>query len=840
MAQSRYTLSVLLQGDNASLKKALAGSLADLRRFKAESDKLLGGAGGGRPGGSGAALQQLKEESRLLREQARLRTDTARAVGVEGRNKAQGSVAAIRMLHEEVKLRQASARLSQTQSRTSSAGEMASVRLARERIKLLREEARLRDGRPSSGAGGTLGALAAGYGSGRFVAAGYRASTSQEDAVANLRTSFAKVGPDGKVDEGRLNSEVSAAMSQAVELGNKLPGNTTQFLDLARTLKQRGMGAEDVLGGALRSSAYLATANRSDPAQTAEEVAQFGSIYGLKGKEFERSADLLSRINTAKGLDARELIDASKYFQGRAGQPLGLKGLEGAEQSTRFLAFMRQSSGLEGTSVGTASGTFLTNLIKKPKEVARLSKETGVDLSPVDKSGRFIGLESLVEKFAKLDGKLSNKQQVEFGGKIAGEEGSAIFSALVSKGAQFGAFNDQINSTMGMMQKAEVMTATTTARMESLAGSWENLMAQMFERPTKSLDPLIERTNTYLGQLQSLAAQHENVAGFTAGVVGIGGAAVGATPGVGSLIDKLGLLGGGSGGGGRYGGGGGEGGSNTSGGITGNTVLDFGIYEGGKRIVNKLGGAKNLIRPLLSHPAAAATVAAVGTVGYLGYKYGDSKPGRADAGYKIRNFSRLGDAGATNQAQASTRIESSGALSAIFGQDYKSLADSARGAGEGLQALQRPASDLPGAFSRVSSSAGFLASRLNSLEVKAPTFNFDSPTFGGPRPQPQSSPSIFSPLGGKVFQSSYRDSLDAAPQMMTAAYAGGRGGGYGGGGGGDTYNVTVQVPEGSRAADDPQALAALVGEAIARERSQMKREVIRDIAHADRVRQERV
>ena len=152
---------------------------------------------------------------------------------------------------------------------------------------------------------------------GAYLRAGYRDSTSLEDARVNLQSTITKLDRTGKFDKELRDRQMKQFNELGTVLGNKLPGDTMQYLDLFSTLKQRGLEVQDILSGAGKASAYLSVANRSDPQQTAREVATFGSIYGLKGQEYEQSTDLLSRIKTAKDLDAGELIEASKYGNGQ-------------------------------------------------------------------------------------------------------------------------------------------------------------------------------------------------------------------------------------------------------------------------------------------------------------------------------------------------------------------------------------------------------------------------------------------------------------------------------------------------------------------------------------------
>ena len=675
MASSEaHELALLLTlKDKAS--KGISSFVRDLQKLKSEVsslnpildklNKAMGG--GGASGGIRNIVRGQQDVTRAMQGQTRLQADLARLGAAQARQTGAQARAISAMNSAEssrLRAKQQGVRLTQQELRLQQQIERAS-----------RPRPRWSGGGGSGIAGAVVGAGAA-YAGGAYLARGYRDSTTLEDARVNLRSTITKTDRSGKFDALVRDRQMGEFNRLGTELGNRLPGDTMQYLDMFSGLKQRGLQVEDVLSGAGKATAYLSVANKADPRQTAQDVAQFGNIYGLKGKEYERSTDLLSRINTSKGLEAGELIESSKYFQGRAGAPLGLKGLEGAEQSTRYLAFMRQTSGMEGSAVGTASGTFLTNLIKKPKELAALSKATGIDLKPTDNKGKFIGLEPLMEKFAKLDGKLTNEQQVKFGNKIAGEEGSAIFSAMVTKGKEFKEFNRSIDSTIGMFAKVDALTGTTASKMEALQGTYANFNAELFGALTKSLDPLIDRTNTYLGQLQGIAAQHQNVASFTGGIIGIGTAALGATPYLSDLIRAITGAGGGTSGGGSTG------------------VLGTGIdlpeaaaasWAGGK--VLKYG--KGLLR------AGAVPLAGATVLGGIGYGiYNDSRTRREAEQSATERFAGINtarqQAGGVLPKTEAARIAAEAAAREKLGVVNPSWVSSLRGPAIGYLGATRP------------------------------------------------------------------------------------------------------------------------------------------------------
>jgi TP901 family phage tail tape measure protein len=383
-------------------------------------------------------------------------------------------------------------------------------------FKMLRTEL----GQPINIGGIALGA--AGLGGLKLVQGGLRDSASKEEALLKLRTSIMQLGKDGSSDIALLNNQMSQFELLGERLGNKLPGNTEMYLDLFATLKQRGLDVKTVMEGAGEAASLLSTANDAVPRDIGKSLATFGQLYKLQGQEYVKAADLFSRLYTSKQLDSGELIEASKYFTGRTGSALGLTGLKGAEDTTRFLAFIREKSGMEGSQLGTSTSTFFTQLVKHRKDLTQLEKTSGVKLDIFDKKGEFQGLENAVKKFAQLKGKLSQEQVIKFGTKIAGDEGKAVFQALVNAGDEWKSFNDSIDSTVPLMQKVDILMGGFNAKMESLQGTLTNLNAQSFESMLKTLGPIVDKTNTLVGALQGIAKAHPAMAATVTWTLAIG------------------------------------------------------------------------------------------------------------------------------------------------------------------------------------------------------------------------------------------------------------------------------------------------------------------------------
>ena len=355
---------------------------------------------------------------------------------------------------------------------------------------------------------------------------GIKAAMSQQEALTDLRSAIQRTGDDA----AKTDSQMNELNRQATEYGNKLPGNTVTFLNLAATLKKRGIDTDTIAGGAFKAASYLAVANKEDPENVGVNLSSLGQMYQLKGADYPKAANLMSQIYSSHQISTEELAEAQKYFAGRAAVPLGLKGLQGLQDSTRFLAFIRQKSGMESSMVGEESASFSLQFVKamggrkRTQPLADIKKQTGVDLQLFDKKGSFLGLENMVNQFAKLKGKLTDVQMIDFGQKLAGNVGTAVMTTMIKHGDEWKGFNEDANRTVDMMAKADANAGNFSMKIEALTGSLENLGAAGFTPLLQPLGKLTDKTNEVVGSLTEMAKTHPVEAGTISSIIALGGA----------------------------------------------------------------------------------------------------------------------------------------------------------------------------------------------------------------------------------------------------------------------------------------------------------------------------
>lgn len=396
-----------------------------------------------------------------------------------------------------------------------------------------------------SGGGGSMlddAALTAAGAAGLWASKqGMSSAMSKQEALTDLHNAFYR----SSLGAAELNAQMREGEKIADILGNKLPGTTADYLQLFAVMKERGIEADSILKGAGKSAAYLGVANKEDRLDVGSNIARFGQMFNLKTEnEYMGAAELMSRAKTTYGITSSELMEAVKDFSGRTGKGLGLDGQQGAEDTLRYLAFLRAKTGMQGLMVGTAASSFFGQYMqakeKKQDPTEELKKLTGVDLQVFDKKGKFLGLENAVKEFSKLKGKLSDEQMVGFGNKIAGEEGSAVFQAMVKNGEQFGAFNREMSEAASLQEKSAKNAENLTNKVEALTGSLENLGAAGFMPLFAPIAKLTDSTNEWVGSLTEVAKANPGIARMATTVLTLSSAFLTLKYGGGMLSNFLG------------------------------------------------------------------------------------------------------------------------------------------------------------------------------------------------------------------------------------------------------------------------------------------------------------
>lgn len=302
--------------------------------------------------------------------------------------------------------------------------------------------------------------MAAGLGAAMLIPA--RAFMGAEDAATQLQnTLMTRDGLAGGLEELKKIS---------TELGNKLPGTTADFLQMASTMKALGVSTESLIGGSLQAAAYMAVVAKPLGVtydQAAESIGKLGRAFGISGKEMVPFADTLQRALHMGGD-----LEQMQYAMSRIAGPLkmlGKQGLGTANEMVPLVALLSQA-GLQGEAIGTGIQNMIESLTAK---------------------GQYDGVQSLVNYLEQIH-KLAPKIQLEKLSDLFGQH--ATKASIIGAGGYNQTLKDMANQA-NINQRVANSLKTLTNVWDAATGTFTNAMAAFADKYAPELKKLAEGLN---------------------------------------------------------------------------------------------------------------------------------------------------------------------------------------------------------------------------------------------------------------------------------------------------------------------------------------------------------
>lgn len=356
------------------------------------------------------------------------------------------------------------------------------------------------------------------WGMSRMLGAPVGAWVQQDDAINKLRTSLMRF--DGEVDPvfGKLRAQI-------IELGNKLPGTTADYANLATSMTSLGIPAKNLLGGALDAAANLRVVLDMTSESAGETVVKMREAYNLTDAELAKTADITQRAKFAFGMKPEDLRVAASYESAQ----LNVLGLGGAENLKKMLVMqgMANLKGLEGSSFGTNFAMMMQRFATGPEMMAKANKgmkgeakeivdSLGITFDFFDKAGKFKGLDAMFAEFEKF-----NQIKAKYGEKGVSIVSNAMFGIEAARPAMilaeygksgFDAAMKRFNEQASLEQRISERLKTTKNTWEALTGSIANFGAAAAGPAVTALHPLINLLNDAAGKMTAFAEAHPKAA----------------------------------------------------------------------------------------------------------------------------------------------------------------------------------------------------------------------------------------------------------------------------------------------------------------------------------------
>lgn len=282
-----------------------------------------------------------------------------------------------------------------------------------------------------------------------------------------------KTGMDFDAQMSRVGSIAGASAAEldklrdsAIELGASTTKSAAEVAVGQESLAALGMTTNDILS-AMPGIISAAEASGSDMAQTAEVVASSLNIWGLKAKEASRVSDILAQTANQSGANIRDMQYALKY----AGPPAAALGVSLEELSATIGLLTDQ--GIRGEQAGTTLRGGLLALLKPSDDAGKLMQTLGINLT--DASGKFVGMEGLVENLKTSFKGMTNAQKLAALAQLVGTEAATGFLVLLDAGpSKIQKMTKSLEESAGASKKAaDANTNNLKGSLIQLSGAME-------------------------------------------------------------------------------------------------------------------------------------------------------------------------------------------------------------------------------------------------------------------------------------------------------------------------------------------------------------------------------
>ncbi len=319
-----------------------------------------------------------------------------------------------------------------------------------------------------------------------------------EDARTSLENTLMK-------SDGSVSGYFKGINDEALKLGDALPGTTADFYQMASTLKSLGVEEKSIVGGALKSAAYLGVVLKIPYEEAATATAKFKEALGIADAELLPFIDDIQRLSHM-GVQVGEMSFAFSKI-GATMKGLGMSGLKAARDVEPLIGMLIKS-GFSGETVGTNLGNIMKDAVsfKGNKQL----DEMGIDLNFNDAAGNFKGTANMIKELEKLKAIKSDSARLSVIESIFGKgEASSMANVLIQNGtAGLADFNKKMSEQADLNARVKKSSQTLGNTWEALTGTASNLFAIMGESVAPALKGLTVYLNGATSSMSSFAKEH--------------------------------------------------------------------------------------------------------------------------------------------------------------------------------------------------------------------------------------------------------------------------------------------------------------------------------------------
>lgn len=315
-----------------------------------------------------------------------------------------------------------------------------------------------------------------------------------EDSATQLKV--AMMGANSVMKEGF--AEINAL---ANKFGDRLPGTTSDFMDMMTVLIRQGSKAEEILGGVGEATANLGVLLKM-PMTAAAEFSQ-----KMKDATSTTEADMMGLMDVIQrtfyiGVDSNNMLEAFKGLS-PAMDMIKRQGLDGVKALAPFVVMMDQT-GMRGESAGNAIRKVVARSLdvdKIQKVQDNLQKKKGIKLNLdfTDGKGEFGGIDKMMSELMKLKS-FNTVQRIDILKDIYGDdkETNEVLSKIIDRGKEgYAKVLADMSAQASLQERVNLQLGTLKNLWDAASGTFTNALVALGE----SIAPELKLLTVILGDV---------------------------------------------------------------------------------------------------------------------------------------------------------------------------------------------------------------------------------------------------------------------------------------------------------------------------------------------------
>lgn len=340
----------------------------------------------------------------------------------------------------------------------------------------------------------------AGAGMGAAGAVGAAALKAPVSAYANAEDSKIQLKVSMMQSGGKVSEEFEKINALAMKLGDKLPGTTSDYLDMMTMLQRQGLSANNVLGGTGEATALLAVQLKKLPSEAAEFAAKMQDATRTSEGDMLKLMDTIQRTFYL-GVDDNDMLQAITKMS-PAMKTLRKEGIDAANALAPLIVMFDQA-GMKGESGGNAMRkVFDLGLDKEKREkVNKALKPQGINLNFSDGKGEFAGIDHMFAEFAKLKNLNRETTLAALKGQFGDDaETQQVLTILIDKGkAGYVEVIDKMQAQADLQTRVNAQLGTLKNLWEAASGTFTNALVAFGE----SISPELKAITNWIGEVSA-------------------------------------------------------------------------------------------------------------------------------------------------------------------------------------------------------------------------------------------------------------------------------------------------------------------------------------------------